>query len=263
MTLFQVFEHAFEPQKQSPLSVSPAALQVMCAGHFPQQPLLPGAYLLGFMKAFADGHPELQSPEAPYWVGLHRCQLLKPVSPDAPLCFHSPGPCVVEGRGQGLKVELHVHNSCVARATVVYAEQSASPPAPWQLDDLSAGEFPPLELLLPHKPPARLVARLQALEGETLITKSEAHARWSWPPMLELAAQTGGLLSGLLSQSSGRAGVVATYDRLEVSALEAHGQLTCFAKKVRRFASFTQVHVQVLDQDRQVCLDGSCTLAMS
>lgn len=263
MTLSLVLEHAFEPQTETQLTVGAAVLQRMCMGHFPGRPLIPGAYLLGFMKAFADGHPELRAQETSHWIGLHRCQLVKPVPPDAQVSFKAPGLSLVEGRGTGLKVELHIQGACAARATLVYAEHKAAHVVPWELCPAQPAAYPDVELLLPHHPPARLVARIIGLEETTLRTETEEQPRWCWPTMLEVAAQTGGLLSGLSSQSTGRAGVVATYDRIDVHRAEAQGPLTCVAKTMRRFASFSQVQFQVLAGAQEVCLEGICTLAMA
>ncbi|MFM7202728.1 MAG: hypothetical protein ACKO6N_18225 [Myxococcota bacterium] len=107
------------------------------------------------------------------------------------------------------------------------------------------------------------MARIIGLEETTLRTETEAQPRWCWPAMLEVAAQTGGLLAGLSSQHIGRAGVVATYDRVDVFRAEAQGHLTCVAKTMRRFASFSQVQFQVLAGAQAVCLEGICTLAMA
>lgn len=263
MPLIQQLQRAFERIEGLCLPLGTSELLVLCQGHFPDRPLIPGAYLLGFMAAFAEGHPVLRVTAGPYWVGLHKGQLVRPVSPGDKLTFRAVGITPVAGRGMGLKVELCVQETCVARSTVVYADTLADPAEPWEAPPPGLKELPAIDLLLPHQPPARLIERLLAFEGTELLTSTAAQEVWVWPAMLEAAAQTGGVLSGLSALTSGRTGLVATYDGIRVYQPVAHGRLTCQARKFRSFANFSQVQVQVLNGDRAVCLDGLCTLAMA
>ena len=94
--------------------VSRAHLEALCAGHFPGDPIVPGAYVAGLLaevsgQAFGDdggNHPVLAEVE--------RCTFLAPLRPDGDATVIASAP----ERGPGGRVvaaEVHMRGQCVAR----------------------------------------------------------------------------------------------------------------------------------------------------
>ena len=89
--------------------VRPAHARRLCEGHFPGQPIVPGAYLAGLMAELA---ATLSLPAAAP-VALERCVFLAPLGPDDEI--------VVTARRSGpdrVDAEVHRHGACAARATL-------------------------------------------------------------------------------------------------------------------------------------------------
>lgn len=81
----------------------------LCEGHFPGQPIVPGAYLAGLMAELA---ATLTAPAATP-AALERCVFLARVAPD--------GEIVVTARRTGpthVDAEVHRDGACAARATL-------------------------------------------------------------------------------------------------------------------------------------------------
>jgi len=91
--------------------VQPAYARALCAGHFPGDPLLPGAYLAALMADLAsrlrDGAPLRE---------LVRCAFHRRVRPDDDI--------VVTARLAGATVyaEVQVAGACAARATLRFGD---------------------------------------------------------------------------------------------------------------------------------------------
>jgi 3-hydroxymyristoyl/3-hydroxydecanoyl-(acyl carrier protein) dehydratase len=94
--------------------VRPAHARALCAGHFPGDPLLPGAYLAALMtEAAAHLHGGAALCE------LVRCAFHKRVRPDDEI--------MVTARiaGATTLAEVHVSGACAARATLRFAGAGA------------------------------------------------------------------------------------------------------------------------------------------
>jgi 3-hydroxymyristoyl/3-hydroxydecanoyl-(acyl carrier protein) dehydratase len=94
--------------------VRPAHAAALCAGHFPGDPLVPGAYLLGLM---ADAGAHVGGRGAP--VRVERCTFLAPVRPAPPLV-------VVARRLDGGRVGAEVQSGGATAARAVLALADAS-----------------------------------------------------------------------------------------------------------------------------------------
>ena len=87
-----------------------AHARALCAGHFPGDPFVPGAYLAGLMAELAGrllrGRPLAR---------VARCAFRRRVTPDGPIL-------VVARRAPRGRVEAQVHaaGACAARATFVF-----------------------------------------------------------------------------------------------------------------------------------------------
>jgi 3-hydroxymyristoyl/3-hydroxydecanoyl-(acyl carrier protein) dehydratase len=83
----------------------------LCAGHFPGDPLVPGAFLAGLMADVALWLVG-QSAEGVLPLEIVRSVFLAPVRPDAELTVsaHARGP-------HGVDAEVHSAGRCAARAT--------------------------------------------------------------------------------------------------------------------------------------------------
>lgn len=93
--------------------VARARLEALCAGHFPGDPIVPGAYIAGLLaevSAQALGHRE----DRPALAEVERCTFLAPLRPDgdATLVAFPPerGPS-----GMVVVAEVRVRGECVAR----------------------------------------------------------------------------------------------------------------------------------------------------
>jgi 3-hydroxymyristoyl/3-hydroxydecanoyl-(acyl carrier protein) dehydratase len=94
--------------------VRPAHARALCAGHFPGDPLLPGAYLAALMtEAAARLHAGAALRE------LVRCAFHKRVRPDDEI--------VITARiaGRTTLAEVRVGDACAARATLRFAGAGA------------------------------------------------------------------------------------------------------------------------------------------
>jgi 3-hydroxymyristoyl/3-hydroxydecanoyl-(acyl carrier protein) dehydratase len=88
-------------------------LEGLCAGHFPGDPIVPGAYVAGLLaevsaRALGDGagHPTLAEVE--------RCTFLAPLRPDGDATLIASVPEPGPG-GAVVAAEMHVGERCVAR----------------------------------------------------------------------------------------------------------------------------------------------------
>jgi 3-hydroxymyristoyl/3-hydroxydecanoyl-(acyl carrier protein) dehydratase len=90
--------------------VHPAHATALCAGHFPGDPVVPGAYLLGLMAELA--------ARLMHDARLHRIvrsAFRRPVAPTGEI--HVRAERAPRGR---VEAEVYVHGTCAARATLVF-----------------------------------------------------------------------------------------------------------------------------------------------
>jgi len=94
--------------------VRPAYALALCAGHFPGDPLLPGAYLAAHMTEVA---ARLQNGAA--LRELVRCTFHRRVRPDDEIVV------TAHGAGETVLAEVRVAGVCAARATLRFAGAGA------------------------------------------------------------------------------------------------------------------------------------------
>jgi 3-hydroxymyristoyl/3-hydroxydecanoyl-(acyl carrier protein) dehydratase len=94
--------------------VRPAYARALCAGHFPGDPLLPGAYLAALMAELAS-----RLCNGALLRELVRCAFHKRVRPDDEI--------VVTARGAGATIhaQVQVAGACAARATLRFGDPAA------------------------------------------------------------------------------------------------------------------------------------------
>lgn len=113
--------------------------------------------------------------------------------------------------------------------------------------------------LLRHRPPAVLVEAIVERGAGTLAC-SAASRDWTWPRMLEAAAQTAGLLAGMQPDGP-RSAVVAQYRDVVLHAAEHRGALRVRATLERRVLQFWRCRFAVRDVAGRLLLEGSVALA--
>ena len=111
-----------------------------------------------------------------------------------------------------------------------------------------------------HRPPALLLDAIATFTGVALTCTSREVERWSWPLVLEGAAQTAGLLAGLQTDGPGDAAVIAEYRDVVVRVATAAGVLRFTAQLDRRLLEFWRCRVEARAADGTVLLDGVVTV---
>jgi predicted hotdog family 3-hydroxylacyl-ACP dehydratase len=113
-----------------------------------------------------------------------------------------------------------------------------------------------------HRGPALLVDAIESRDATSLTCTSRARAAWSWPEMLEGAAQAAGLLAGM--QPGGPpAGIVAQFRDVDVLAPSHPGPLRFLAVLDRRVLHFWRCRIEVRDAAGELLLRGQVTTAHS
>jgi hypothetical protein len=112
-----------------------------------------------------------------------------------------------------------------------------------------------------HRPPALLLDAIDAFTGDSLVCASRPLDHWTWPLVLEGAAQAAGLLAGLQAEGPGDAAVIAEYRNVVVHVPAAAGALRFTAVLQRRVVEFWRCRVEARSADGIVLLDGLVTVA--
>jgi hypothetical protein len=115
--------------------------------------------------------------------------------------------------------------------------------------------------LLRHRPPALLLATIDAHDGGTLWCTSVERETWVWPEILEGAAQCAGLLAGFQPGGPGNRAVIAEYRNVRPHAATARGTIRLSARLERRVLRFWRCRVEACDAGGTLLLDGLVTLA--
>jgi SAM-dependent methyltransferase len=115
--------------------------------------------------------------------------------------------------------------------------------------------------VLRHRGPALLVGGIERFDGETLCCTSSSRGPWSWPHMLEGAAQCAGLLAGLQPRGLSQRALIAEYRGILVHAAEHAGAIRFVARIERRVLHFWRCRIEARAADGLVLLEGSVTLA--
>jgi hypothetical protein len=115
--------------------------------------------------------------------------------------------------------------------------------------------------VLRHRAPALLVEAIEAFDGDGLTCRAVARAAWRWPEMLEGAAQTAGLLTGLQKDGLSNRAVIAEYAGVVVHVAEHQGTLRFRARLERRILRCWRCRIEVRDRSDALLLAGSVTLA--
>ena len=115
--------------------------------------------------------------------------------------------------------------------------------------------------LLRHREPALLLGAVERFDGTTLQCSARGAGRWRWPEMLEAAAQTAGLLVGLLPGGLDNTAVIAEYRAVLVHAPDHRGTLRLIATLDRRILRFWRCRFEARAADGTVLLDGHVSVA--
>ena len=100
-------------------AVPRAQLEALCAGHFPGDPIVPGAYVVGLL-AEVSARALGADPSPPVLTEVERCTFLAPLRPvdDAVLVASSPERTA---DGCAVSAEVQVGGRCVARGRFRFA----------------------------------------------------------------------------------------------------------------------------------------------
>jgi len=119
---------------------------------------------------------------------------------------------------------------------------------------------PTPERLLRHRPPALLLDAVLSYGGTHITCSGRGDGPWTWPRMLEGAAQTAGLLAGLQPDGLTNTAVIAEYRDVVVHAHESAGPMRFTAEIDRRVMRFWRCRLAVHAGDT-LLLEGTVTLA--
>jgi 3-hydroxymyristoyl/3-hydroxydecanoyl-(acyl carrier protein) dehydratase len=100
-------------------AVASSHLEALCAGHFPGDPIVPGAYLAGLMAEFG-GRLLASTGEPRHPVEVERCLFRSPLRLPATVAVVVRPP-VAGRRGTHVDAEVHADGRCVARGRFRFA----------------------------------------------------------------------------------------------------------------------------------------------
>lgn len=202
------------------IEFAPAALLPLCAGHFPGDPIVPGAELLGLALGGSVGFGPLV---------VSRVAFRRVVRPTAPLTVHHP----VRG-----EIELFSEGELAVRVKVAAPGPAPTPPqAPAPL--LPDHDLPTPEALIAHRPPALLLKTLLARAPGRAVTEALPEACLSWTRLLDALAQTAGLAGpeGPPLATEATDPLLGLPRRIEIVPLSMH------ERRLRVVAGYEDVHL--------------------
>jgi len=120
---------------------------------------------------------------------------------------------------------------------------------------------PPPAAVLRHRGRALLLDAVAEHTGDGLTCSSRGEGPWTWPEMLEGAAQTAGLLTGLQPGGLANTAVVAEYRDVVVHVGRHAGPLRFRARIDRRIMRFWRCIIAADAADGTPLLSGRVTLA--
>ena len=121
--------------------------------------------------------------------------------------------------------------------------------------------FPDPATLLRHRPPAVLVREVVEFTGARLVATSNGVGPWTWPALLEGAAQAAGLLVGAQEGGLSNRAVIADYRNVAIGAATHQGPARFTATIDRRVLQFWRCRIAVHDGGGAVLLEATVTLA--
>jgi hypothetical protein len=117
------------------------------------------------------------------------------------------------------------------------------------------------EQLLRHRPPALLLGGLVEATAAGLASAGIDEGPWRWARLLEGAAQTAGLLSGLQPGGPDAAAVIAEYRDVTLHAALHAGPVRFHAAFDRRILGFWRCRVDARGADGRLLLSGLVSVA--
>jgi hypothetical protein len=112
-----------------------------------------------------------------------------------------------------------------------------------------------------HRAPALLIGAIETFTGEALACASTDRGPWDWSRMLEGAAQSAGLLAGMLPGGPSNTAVVAEYRAVIIHAAKHAGPVRFVARLERRLFRFWRCRVETRAADGTLLLEGRITVA--
>src|SRR5262245_13965837 len=94
--------------------VSRADLEALCAGHFPGDPIVPGAYIAGLLAEVSGQVFGDEGGNHPVLAEVERCTFLAPLRPDGDATVIASAP-QRDSDGRVVAAEVHMNGRCVAR----------------------------------------------------------------------------------------------------------------------------------------------------
>jgi hypothetical protein len=117
------------------------------------------------------------------------------------------------------------------------------------------------EQLMRHRPPALLLGAVAEASPAGLACDGIDDGPWRWARLLEGAAQTAGLLSGLQPGGPGAAAVIAEYRDVTLHSALHLGRVRFHAVLDRRVLGFWRCRVEARGAEGELLLSGLVAVA--
>ena len=117
------------------------------------------------------------------------------------------------------------------------------------------------EQLMRHRPPALLLGAVAESTPTALVCDGIDDGPWRWARLLEGAAQTAGLLSGLQPGGPGATAVIGEYRDVTLHTGRHEGRVRFHAMLDRRILGFWRCRVEARGAGGQVLLSGLVSVA--
>jgi len=112
-----------------------------------------------------------------------------------------------------------------------------------------------------HRPPALLLGTVVEASAAGLACDGIDDGAWRWARLLEGAAQTAGLFSGLQPGGPGPAAVIAEYRDVTLHTGRHDGRVRFHAAPDRRILGFWRCRVEARSADGRLLLEGLVAVA--